>query len=93
MASFKVKVKYMDKNVIVSMVNGKLVFDDLEFEKHFRKIMPMAIYQMPLPAGEVIGVTEDDPEGIYIVLIELYHAKVIVPPSEDMFDYHRNRIY
>lgn len=93
MASFKVRLKYKNKLINVKLYNGKLIFDDKEFEHHFKKMMPLVTYHMPLPAGEVQGVVDDDSEGLYRALVEVFKAETIEPPSDDMFEYNPNVIY
>ncbi|KRK64594.1 hypothetical protein FC72_GL000321 [Companilactobacillus tucceti DSM 20183] len=74
-------------------MDGNLFIDDKEFEEHFKDMMPLVNYEMPLPVGETQGVTLDDPEGLYAAFIDFYKAKVINPPSDDMFDYDPNVFY
>ncbi|MFC6323520.1 hypothetical protein [Companilactobacillus baiquanensis] len=93
MASFKVKLNFRGRDITASYDDGKLSFDDKEFEKHFIDMMPLVNYEMPLPVGETQGVTLDDPEGLYAAFIDFYKAEDIISPSDDMFHYDSNVVY
>lgn len=93
MASFKVKLNFRGRNITASYAEGKLSFDDKEFEKHFIDMMPLVYYEMPLPTGECNGVTMDDAEGMYKTFVDFYKAEVIIPPSDDMFEFDPNVFY
>lgn len=93
MASFKVKLNFRGRDVIASYADGQLSVDDKKFKEHFIMMMPLVTYQMALPTGECHGVTMDDAEGMYKTFIDFYKAKVITPPSDDMFEFDPNVVY